>query len=257
MIQTFSLVMKITFLGTSASIPTIARTTSAILVDHDLLLDCGEGTTQKLLNLNPEDACLERIRMIAVTHAHADHIAGLVSILWTMWLSGRTLPLKIAGPDNVKDSISRLLRATNTPTEGFRFRFDVDVMKSGEKSGELSALETVHDPTNLAYRIQRNEGICYTGDTAPFEKLAGFAKGCAILIHECSFPDEMAHFAHEHKHSTPKDAATVAKEACVDKLVLTHWWRKGSDTERRLVLQARRIFDGEVILARDLLSIEV
>ena len=249
--------MKIRFLGTSASIPTIARTTSAILVDHDLLLDCGEGTTQKLLKLNPEDTCLERIRTIAITHAHADHISGLVTILWTMWLSGRTLPLRIVGSDNVKDSIIRLLKAVNTPIEGFKFKFDVDVMKSGEKSGELFTLQTVHEPPNLAYRIERNKGICYTGDTAPFEKLVGFAKGCAILIHECSFPDELAHFAHEHKHSTPKDAATVARDAGVDKLALTHWWRRNDGIEKRLVQQARRIFDGDVILARDLLSIEV
>ncbi|MFX0089199.1 MAG: MBL fold metallo-hydrolase [Candidatus Hodarchaeota archaeon] len=249
--------MKIRFLGTSASIPTISRTTSSILVNDDLLLDCGEGTTQKLLNLNPKDASLERIKTIAITHSHADHIAGLIAILWTMWLSGRISPLRIIGPDNVKDSIDRLLKCVNTPIEAFKFRFDVEIMKSGEKRGELSTLRTIHSPVNLAYRIERKGGVCYTGDTAPFQKLARFAERCTILIHECSFPDELAQFAHEHKHSTPKDAATVAKDADVDRLVLTHWWKGEKGIERKLVQQARKIFDGKVILARDLLSVDI
>ncbi|MFX0097560.1 MAG: MBL fold metallo-hydrolase [Candidatus Hodarchaeota archaeon] len=249
--------MKIRFLGTSASIPTISRTTSSILVDDDLLLDCGEGTTQKLLSLNPKDTSLDRIKTIAITHSHADHIAGLVTVLWTMWLSGRVSPLTIIGPDNVKDSINGLLKCVNTPIEGFKFRFDVEVMKSGEKSGELSALQTTHKPTNLAYRIERKSRICYTGDTAPFQELARFAKKCTILIHECSFPDELAHFAHEHQHSTPKDAATTAKDADVDTLVLNHWWKLEKGIERKLVEQASRIFNGKVILARDLLLVEI
>ncbi|MFX1363017.1 MAG: hypothetical protein ACFE7A_06155, partial [Promethearchaeota archaeon] len=49
----------------------------------------------------------------------------------------------------------------------------------------------------------------------------------------------------------------VAKDADVDRLVLTHWWKGEKGIEKKLVQQARKIFDGKVILARDLLSVDI
>ena len=76
--------LKIVFLGTSASIPTIERALSAIAIRRKgelLLFDCGEGT-QRQMNI----AGIKRssVRKILITHWHGDHVSGLMGLLQTV-----------------------------------------------------------------------------------------------------------------------------------------------------------------------------
>ena len=76
--------MKITFLGTAGSTLSEHRSYPAILINKDLLLDCGEGTTQKLLQVN----AINTIKTIFFTHLHNDHLLGVFSLLWYTTESG-------------------------------------------------------------------------------------------------------------------------------------------------------------------------
>jgi len=67
----------LTFLGTSASVPSVQRNQSGLLVEaggHRILVDCGEGTQRQLLRSR---AGFRRIGHMLLTHGHFDHVLGI------------------------------------------------------------------------------------------------------------------------------------------------------------------------------------
>ena len=101
--------MKITFLGTSDSIPSAERNPTSILLTYggeNILLDCGEGTQRQMrkAKINP---C--KITRILITHWHGDHVLGLPGLLQTMALSGYNKTLVIYGPSGTKQFMKNLL----------------------------------------------------------------------------------------------------------------------------------------------------
>jgi ribonuclease Z len=98
--------------------------------------------------------------------------------------------------------------------------------------------------------------IVYSGDTRPCESILEASKGADLLIHDCSFADEMADWAEESKHSTAGEVAALAKEAEVRKLVLTHISSRYTDDVGPILTDSKKTFEN-VIVAEDLLEIEV
>jgi ribonuclease Z len=74
---------ELTFLGTSASAPSVRRNLSATLVFHEdlrFMIDCGEGTQRQLLR---SGVGFKRLNTVLLTHGHLDHILGLGGIVST------------------------------------------------------------------------------------------------------------------------------------------------------------------------------
>ena len=75
---------ELTFLGTSASAPSVARNVSSSLLtyrEYRFLIDAGEGTQRQLLKSGLGFRKLERVLL---THAHLDHILGLAGMVSTL-----------------------------------------------------------------------------------------------------------------------------------------------------------------------------
>lgn len=73
----------LTFLGTSASAPSIKRGLSSLVVQHDeyrFMVDCGEGTQRQILKAG---IGFKRLNHILLTHGHLDHILGLAGLVST------------------------------------------------------------------------------------------------------------------------------------------------------------------------------
>lgn len=90
--------MRLTILGTSSARPTIRRNVSGSVVEIDgesVLFDCGEGTQRQALIAGLR---FSRLRTIAITHLHGDHVNGLFGLLGTLVLDGRTRPIRLVGP---------------------------------------------------------------------------------------------------------------------------------------------------------------
>lgn len=103
--------IKITFLGTSDSIPSAERNHTAILLnykDENILIDCGEGTQRQFrkAKLNP---C--KLTKILITHWHGDHVLGIPGLLQTLAFSGYNKKLEIYGPKGTKNYIKEMLNA--------------------------------------------------------------------------------------------------------------------------------------------------
>lgn len=79
---------KIITLGTGSCIPNKTRNVSANLVhispSSGVLLDCGEGTLGQIVRFYGRDGAnevLKNLKMIYISHLHADHHLGLIDIL--------------------------------------------------------------------------------------------------------------------------------------------------------------------------------
>ena len=116
-------------------------------------------------------------------------------------------------------------------------------------NGRIVKPEEVVDPPRLGRKI------VYTGDTKPSEDIIKLAEKADLLIHEATFSDELQERAHEDKHSTPSQAAKVAKEALSRQLILTHISARYKDPTI-LLEQAKKIFPN-VRVAEDFMRIDI
>ena len=121
----------VTILGSSSATPIYDRHPSAqVLNIHErfFLIDCGEGTQ---MQLNRYRIRYHRINHIFISHLHGDHYLGLMGLLSTMHLQGRTVPLHLFAPEDLqvptiapKHPISRNLYKSSmleTPPEAMSF----------------------------------------------------------------------------------------------------------------------------------------
>ncbi len=98
--------------------------------------------------------------------------------------------------------------------------------------------------------------IVYSGDTRPCRTVEAASAGADLLIHDCALADEMADWARETKHSTAREAAQIARRACVRQLVLTHISSRYSEDISALLKSARSEFENAVV-AQDLMTMEI
>ncbi|ATC93858.1 ribonuclease Z [Pseudoalteromonas tunicata] len=106
--------MNIHFLGTSSGNPSKYRNVSATAVQFEryktwLLVDCGDGTQQKILQAGLP---LYHLNAIFITHTHGDHCFGLPGLLSSVSIAGRKLPLLLLAPQSVIDFVLHALRLT-------------------------------------------------------------------------------------------------------------------------------------------------
>ncbi|MEY2670550.1 MAG: hypothetical protein RLZZ577_866 [Bacteroidota bacterium] len=108
--------MKLTILGCYAATPrTITNPTSQVLEikNRMFLIDCGEGTQ---VQLRKNKIKFSKINQVFISHLHGDHFFGLIGLISTFSLLGRTSDLHIYGPKGIKEIILLQLRLSNSWT---------------------------------------------------------------------------------------------------------------------------------------------
>lgn len=114
----------------------------------------------------------------------------------------------------------------------------------------------VIQPSALVGPPRPGRRVVLTGDTRPCPATIEHARDADLLIHEATFGDEEAERAVETGHSTAREAATVARDAGVRQLVLTHFSARYSRDPGQLDREAKEVFR-ETIIAKDGMEIEV
>lgn len=151
--------IRITFLGTAASRPTVGRNVSALMLQREgelLLFDCGEGTQRQMMRFSTGFALDD----IFITHLHADHFLGLIGLLRTMGLQGRETGLRVWAPLGSADV---LRDAVNLGIERVPFPIEIRELRPGESVGrpayDLIAFATRHRTPALGFVLAEHERL--------------------------------------------------------------------------------------------------
>ncbi|MCX8194723.1 MAG: ribonuclease Z [Candidatus Micrarchaeota archaeon] len=286
---------EITFLGTSAAVPTLERNLSAIAVRREgeiYLLDCAEGTQRQMMRFG---LSFMKVRAIFISHLHLDHFLGVFGLMETMRLNGRQEILSIYGPKGTRAVIGKggnfvqvheidenfscdfgefAVSSFKTKHEGLSLgycleekekrRFYEDKAKKLGIKGPMFSEIAKKGSLKVGGRVvkleeityvQKGKKICYTGDTLPCENTVLAAKGADLLIHEATFGEDKKEEAEESWHSTARQAAQVAKKAKAKRLVLTHISGRYK-SPLGLLEEARAVFK-DTAVAEDGLKLEV
>ena len=230
----------LTILGSASALPFSDRNPSAqALSVHGrlFLIDCGEGTQQRI---RQEHLSFVKIEAIFISHVHGDHVFGLFGILSTMSLYRRVAPLHIYGPGNLGPIL-------NFYKSYFGADLSYEIIFEPLTNGKtvvlpfvtVTAFELNHKIECYGFRFDEIVGprsnpwkprsYAYVSDTAPFEGLADQVKGVDLLYHEATYPAEMADKAQQYFHSTTLQAAACAKEAGAGRLIIGHYSSRVKD----------------------------
>ncbi len=111
-------------------------------------------------------------------------------------------------------------------------------------------------PADLVGAPRPGRSLVYSGDTRPHLSVVEASRGADLLVHEATFGGDEMERARETGHSTAAEAARVALEAGVRRLVLTHISSRYSREAVELLAEARAVFP-ETIIARDGMTVDV
>jgi ribonuclease Z len=124
------------------------------------------------------------------------------------------------------------------------------------EKGEITYLGRKIKLEDVILEPARTYCIAYTGDTAPCTRVIEEVRGCDLLFHEATFASDHKYEAWEYGHSTSIDAAIIAKEAEVGKLILYHYSTRYKEDYSILLEESKKIFP-KTELGKDLTIYEV
>ena len=286
--------MKLTLLGTGTPAPSLARQSSGYLLEIGgdvIVLDHGPGAAHRLMEAGrkPRD-----VTHLFLTHLHYDHMADVPRLLLQHWDhgAGKVADVSVFGPAPTARVIDQLIGedgvygldlAARTQHEASLSVFAarggalprtrpaprVREVKPGDviEGAAWRAIvgQAVHFQPYLeclAYRFECAEGtVVYSGDSGGvLDSMIALAKGCDVLIHMCHFETgtEPSPFFRE-TNGSHMDVAEIAQLAGAATLVLTHF-PPPMDVPgllERLVGEMRAVYDGRIIIGRDLLEVPI
>lgn len=256
------------------------------------MIDCGEGTQMQLRRTHIHFA---KLNAIFISHLHGDHCFGLLGLLSTLGMLGRTATLKVFAPKDYETLFKQQLDFFMTgmdyaidfvpvdttqhatiyedksvtvesiplqhrlPCCGFLFRekptlphirrdmidyYGIPVsqianIKNGAGWVTDDGVEIAHE--QLVEPAEPARSYAYCSDTRYDSRLHELVEGVSTLYHESTYATEHESRARLYYHSTARQAAMVARDAGVGKLLLGHYSSR-YDNEEGLLKEAREVF---------------
>lgn len=146
------MLLKITFLGTSGTTPSVERNPSSILIQlgkHRVLFDCGEGTQRQMMLAKTGF----KLDAVFITHLHTDHFLGVFGLLETLSLNEREEKLIIYSP--YAEFLSYMFRAFGY--EYLSFPVEVIDLEGGDEVDfgdfKVVSFQTNHIVNSLGYSL--------------------------------------------------------------------------------------------------------
>lgn len=254
--------MKLTILGSGTSVPHPKRASPAHWLETPngkILLDISADAPHRMAQ---EGLDWTNLDAIWISHFHLDHMGGLPTFLfgtkWAPQTQSRTKPLKIFGPEGLREIVETI---SNSNSYGLLEQpFPIKIVEVAANANfeivrgiTATTLKTPHTKESLALGLKDEDSklFVYTSDTGFSEDLGPFAKHAALLLMECSFRRNKP----VQKHLELADAMRLAHECAPEKLVLTHLYPEWDNFD--LAAEARPLWPGETVEAKDGLQLEI
>lgn len=300
---------KVRILGCGSALPTLRHFASSQIVElrgKMFMVDCGEGTQ---IQVRRSRIHFNKIASIFITHLHGDHCFGLIGLISTLGMLGRTAPLHIYAPFALEAILNQQINFfcegldytvyfhgidTTVPNVvyedksiivksvplnhriaccGFVFcekptlphiRRDMidfynipECYRNNIKRGDdwITPEGEVIPNSRLTEPADAPRSYAYCSDTKYIPDLYKHLTNVDTLYHEATYCDENADRAALYYHSTAKQAATVARDAKVKKLILGHFSARYND-EDAILQEARSVFPN-TFLANEMVIFDI
>ncbi len=250
--------MKIIFLGTNGWYTTPAGNTSCILIDSKeryVVFDAGNGI-YKLDKHITENKPIS----LFISHFHIDHVSGLHTLAKFKFPQGIDIYVGRGRKKDFETLVSPPYTIGYQPAtkniNNLKTEIRLHELSDGEQNINfpVCAIELFHAYRNHGFRVTlENKIVAYSGDCGITDKSKELAKNADLLIHECgnSKPGQNA----EWGHTSPVEAATLAKAASVKMLTLTHFGINFFPTfveRKKAENEAKKIFPNTISAYDDL-----
>ena len=284
---------ELTILGCGSALPTTRHfATSQVLNVREKLymIDCGEGSQ---LQMRRSRLKFSHLNHVFISHLHGDHCFGLIGLISTFGLLGRTTPLHVHAPENFGPMLfhpvdttshaliheDRSVSVYSIPLRhriaccGYLFRekellphirrdmidfyriplCEINNIKNGKDWVTEEGQTIPH--TRLTTPALPPRSYAYCSDTSYLPELSSLVEGVDLLFHEATFLHEDLQRAQETFHTTALQAATLAKDSHVKALCIGHFSARYEE-ESVLLDEAKSVFE-HTILAKENLNIKI
>lgn len=235
---------QLLFLGTASMKPGTYRNVSGIYFSQwggGMLLDCGEGSYYQLVRSYGTEILnvLLELKVILITHMHADHHLGIIKILHERAKVTHE-KLVICGPPILQVYLEACSKSLGPFFYTFHNPDNISV-----PGVEIKAVAVDHRIEAYGFVISHPSGwkLVYSGDTRPCPELIQAGYNATVLIHEATFDDILSEMASKKFHSTLSEALAVASAMEVWKVVLTHFSQRYSKIPENAKVDSIYTFD--------------
>jgi ribonuclease BN (tRNA processing enzyme) len=279
---------KIVFLGTKGG-PRVdvgpSNPANLVVVnDTPFVIDCGMGVSRQLASAGVP---LASVKYILISHHHSDHNLEYGNLVYNAWAAGLSTPIHSFGPKGLEAmtrtywELNKFDVETRIEDEGRpdprKLLIAKDIVEEGvvlqTADVKVTAFRTPHPPImdNFAYKFETPDGvIVFSSDTAYNPKLAEFAKGADVLVHEALYVPWVDRLVARVKngatlkkhllesHTAVEDVGKIAAAAGVKVLVLSHLVPGDLDvTDDTWTEGVKKNFSGKIVVARDLMELKL
>jgi len=280
---------RIVFLGTKGG-PRVGNGASnpanlVVVNDTPFVIDCGMGVSRQLVNAGMP---IPSVKYIFISHHHSDHNLEYGNLFYNAWAAGLSTPIHSFGPKGIEAmtkeywELNKFDVETRIADEGRPDPRKLLIAKDITDDGvvlktpdvTVTAFRTPHPPIvdNFAYKFETPDGtIVFSSDTAYNPKLAEFAEGADVLVHECLYIPAVDRLVAKTKngatlkkhlldsHTSTEDVGRIAAAAGVKTLVLSHFV-PGDDpdvTDDDWTRDVKTNFKGRIVVAKDLMELKL
>ncbi|GKQ54090.1 MBL fold metallo-hydrolase [Bradyrhizobium sp. Ce-3] len=280
---------RIVFLGTKGG-PRVGIGASnpanlVVVNDTPFVIDCGMGVSRQLVSAGVP---IPSVKYIFISHHHSDHNLEYGNLFYNAWAAGLSTPIHSFGPKGIEAmtkeywELNKFDVETRIEDEGRPDPRKLLIAKDIAEDGvvlktpdvTVTAFRTPHPPIvdNFAYKFETPDGvIVFSSDTAYNPKLAEFAKGADVLVHECLYIPAVDRLVAKTKngatlkkhlldsHTSTEDVGRIAAAAGVKTLVLSHFV-PGDDptvTDDDWTRDVKTNFKGRIVVAKDLMELKL
>ncbi len=279
---------RVVFLGTKGG-PRIglnaANPANLVVVnDTPFVIDCGAGVSHQLIAAGVP---IPSVKYIFISHHHSDHNLEYGNLVYNAWAAGLSTPIHSFGPKGIEEmtrtywELNKFDVETRIADEGRPDPRPLLIAKDIADDGvvlqtadvKVTAFRTPHPPIvdNFAYKFETPDGtVVFSSDTAYNPKLAEFAKGADVLVHEALYLPAVDRLVLKTKngatlkkhlldsHTAAEDVGRIAEAANVKVLVMSHLVPGELDvTDEQWSSEAKKHFSGRIIVARDLMELKL